>query len=158
MPRVGAGRGTRMSATAATPTHSGSLSVMQGAALYVGAGLGTGVIALPALAAKAAGPASLIAWLGLVLLSVPLAATFAALGARYPDAGGVSTYARRAFGPRAAAVVGWCFYASAPVGAPAAALFAGSYVAAATGGGRVTEMVTAVAILAVVAVTNLFGV
>jgi amino acid efflux transporter len=45
-----------------------------------------------------------------VILSVPLAGTFAALGARYPDAGGVSTYVRYAFGPRAAAVVGWCFY------------------------------------------------
>src|SRR5690349_13654969 len=96
----------RMSAT----SPGGRLTVIQGAALYVGAVLGTGVIALPALAAEAAGPASLLAWLALVMLSVPLAATFAALGARYPDAGGVSTYVRNAFGPRAAAVVGWCFY------------------------------------------------
>lgn len=140
------------------PPAAKGVTLAQGTALYLGAVLGTGVIALPALAARAAGPASLLAWLGMVLLSVPLAATFAALGARYPDAGGVSTYARRAFGARAAAVVGWCFYASAPVGAPAAALFAGSYVAAAAGGGRVTEMTTAVAVLAVVVVTNLFGV
>ena len=68
--------------------------------------LGTGVISLPALAAEAAGPASLLAWLALILLSVPLAATFAALGSRHPDGGGVSTYARRAFGTRAATVVG----------------------------------------------------
>jgi amino acid efflux transporter len=39
-----------------------------------------------------------LAWLGLVIASIPLAATFAALGARHPDSGGVSTYARRAFG------------------------------------------------------------
>lgn len=97
---------------------AGRLTVGQGTALYVGAVLGTGVIALPALAARAAGPASLIAWLGLVILSVPLAMTFAALGARYPDAGGVSTYVRYAFGPRAAAVVGWCFYFAVPAGAP----------------------------------------
>ncbi len=82
------------------------VGVLQGASLYVGAVLGTGVIALPALAAEVAGPASLLAWLGMVALSVPLAATFAALGARYPDAGGVSTYVRLAFGPQAAAVVG----------------------------------------------------
>src|SRR5690349_4150064 len=75
------------------PSH-GTLTVLQGAALYVGAVLGTGVIALPALAADIAGPASLLAWLALVLLSAPLAATFAALGARYPDAGGVATYVR----------------------------------------------------------------
>ena len=84
----------------------GRLDVPQGAALTIGAVLGTGVISLPALAAQAAGPASLLAWAGLVLLSVPLATTFAALGARYPDGGGVSTYARRAFGARAATVVG----------------------------------------------------
>jgi amino acid efflux transporter len=83
------------------------LTLPQGAALSIGAVLGTGVIALPALAAQIAGPASLLAWLLLIALSVPLASTFAALGARYPDSGGVSTYVRTAFGGRAAAVVGW---------------------------------------------------
>lgn len=146
-----------MSATAATPTHSGSLSVMQGAALYVGAVLGTGVIALPALAAEAAGPASLLAWLALVLLSIPLAATFAALGARYPDAGGVSTYVRNAFGPRAAAIVGWCFYFAVPAGAPAAAMFGGAYVAAAFGGGEWTIIGTAATLMLTVTLANALG-
>ena len=68
-----------------------------------------------------------------MLLSVPLAVTFAALGARFPDGGGVSTYARRAFGARAATVVGWCFFFAVPVGAPPAAGFAGAYVADAAG-------------------------
>jgi amino acid efflux transporter len=119
---------------------------------------GPGVIGLPARAARAAGPASLLAWLGLVLLSVPLAATFAALGARYPDAGGVSTYVRHAFGARAAAVVGWCFYFAVPAGAPAAAIFAGSYVAAAAGGGQATVTLTAAALVLVVTAANVFGV
>ena len=73
----------------------------QGSAVSIGAVLGTGVIALPALGAQLAGPASLVAWLALVLLSAPLAWTFAALGARHPDGGGVSTYVRLAFGARA---------------------------------------------------------
>ncbi|HKF31777.1 MAG TPA: APC family permease [Jatrophihabitantaceae bacterium] len=136
---------------------SGRLSAAQGTALYVGAVLGTGVVALPALAAKAAGPASLIAWAGLVVLSVPLAATFAALGSRYPDSGGVSTYARRAFGELAGVVVGWCFYFAVPVGAPAAALFGGAYVSAATGGGSTTMTVTAAALLLAVAAMNAAG-
>jgi amino acid efflux transporter len=119
--------------------------------------LGTGVVALPALAAKAAGPASLIAWAGLVVLSVPLAATFAALGSRYPDSGGVSTYARRAFGELAGVVVGWCFYFAVPVGAPAAALFGGAYVSAATGGGSATTTVTAAALMFAVAAMNAAG-
>ncbi|WSN13127.1 amino acid permease [Micromonospora sp. NBC_01699] len=140
-----------------TVRTGGRLTVAQGTALYVGAVLGTGVIALPALAAEAAGPASLLAWLALVVLSMPLAATFAALGARYPDAGGVSTYVRNAFGPRAAAIVGWCFYFAVPAGAPAAALFAGGYVAASLGGGTTTTAVTGAVLIVVVTVTNALG-
>ena len=94
------------------------LSVTQGVALMLGAVLGTGVLSLPGLAAEVAGPASLVAWGALVALSVPLAVTFAALGARFPDGGGVSTYARRAFGALAATVIGWCFFFAVPLGAP----------------------------------------
>jgi amino acid efflux transporter len=135
-----------------------SMTVPQGAAISIGAVLGTGVIALPALAAQTAGPASLVAWLALILLSVPLAWTFASLGARYPDAGGVSTYVRNAFGGRAAAVVGWCFYFAVPAGAPAAAMFGGAYVAAAFGGGLRTTLIASALMTAAVTVMNLGGV
>ncbi len=134
------------------------MTALQGAALTTGAVLGTGVISLPAMAAGIAGPASLVAWLVLVLLSVPLAATFAALGSRFPDAGGVSTYARRAFGPRVAAMVGWCFYFAIPVAATPAAAFAGGYVADTFGGGRATQVGTAGALMLVVGAMNVFGV
>ncbi|MER5268378.1 amino acid permease [Actinosynnema sp. NPDC002837] len=140
-----------------TATKGGRLTVGQGTAMYVGAVLGTGVIALPALAAEMAGPASLLAWLALVVLSAPLAATFAALGARHPDAGGVSTYARLAFGERLSAVVGWCFYFAVPPGTTAAALFAGAYVEEAVGGGQWTVVVTALTLLTSMAVTNWIG-
>ncbi|WP_460347509.1 APC family permease [Actinoallomurus acanthiterrae] len=137
---------------------AGRLTLAQGTAMYVGAVLGTGVIALPALAARVAGPASLLAWLALVVLSAPLAAVFAALGARHPDAGGVSTYARLAFGERAAAVVGWCFFFAVPPGMSAAALFGGAYVSAALGGGTTTTVSTAVTMTVVVTVANAVGV
>ena len=133
------------------------LSTAQGTALYIGAVLGTGVIALPGLAAQTAGPASLLAWVGLVACSVPMAATFAALGARFPDAGGVSTYVRRAFGARPAAITGWWFYFAVPCGVPAAAIFGGSYVAAAFGGGRTTVLATAAGLVAIVVVANTVG-
>jgi amino acid efflux transporter len=134
------------------------LGVAQGAALTLGAVLGTGVISLPALAARAAGPASLVAWLALVLLSIPLATTFAALGARYPDGGGVSTYVRRAFGSRPATVIGWCFYFAIPLGAPAAAGFAGAYVADSLGGGRETQLLTTAALIVAVTTMNWYGI
>ena len=138
--------------------RTGSLTMLQGSALTIGAVLGTGVISLPGLAARIAGPASLVSWLLLVVASVPLAATFGALGARFPDAGGVASYARRAFGPTAGAVVGWCFFLAVPIGAPAASMMAGHYVAAAVGGGRVTILVVSAALIAGVAGMNAFGV
>jgi amino acid efflux transporter len=94
----------------------------------------------------------------LVLLSAPLAATFAALGARYPDAGGVATYARLAFGPRACAVVGWWFYFAVPPGGVVAAWFGAGYVSAALGGGRVTTAITASMIILTVTLANVFGI
>ena len=141
----------------ATPGAGGHLDVPQGAAMTIGAVLGTGVISLPALAVAAAGPASLLAWAALLLLSIPLALTFAALGARYPDGGGVSTYARKAFGAGAATVVGWCFYFAIPIGAPTAAGFAAAYVADSLGGGRNTQLVATGGIIGLVTVMNWFG-
>lgn len=135
----------------------GRLDVPTGAALTIGAVLGTGVISLPALAVHEAGPASLVAWAALLLLSVPLATTFAALGARHPDAGGVSTYARLAFGPRTATVVGWSFFFAVPIGAPTAAGFGAAYVADAVGGGRSTTLLTTAAIILLVAGMNFLG-
>ncbi len=143
-------------ATAPTTT-SGSLTIAQGTALSVGAVLGTGVITLPALAAEVAGPASLVAWGLLVLLSIPLASTFAALGSRYPDGGGVSTYVRRAFGDRAAGAVGWCFYFAVPVGAPPASMMAGGYVADVVGGGKATTVAVGGALILGTGLMNAAG-
>ncbi|RJL22765.1 APC family permease [Bailinhaonella thermotolerans] len=133
------------------------LTVAQGTALYVGAVLGTGVLALPGLAAGIAGPASLLAWAALVVMSVPLAAVFAALGGRYPDAGGVATFAERAFGRPAATVTGWWFYLVVPIGVPALGMFGGAYVASAVGGGRAVTLVTAGVLVAVALGANWGG-
>ncbi|MDP9885060.1 amino acid efflux transporter [Sinomonas atrocyanea] len=122
--------------TAVRTAGAGTLGRVRGLAYYLGAVLGTGVIALPALSYRAAGPASLLAWAGLVLASVPIAWTFASLGRRLPDAGGVSTYVRRAFGDYWATASGWWFYLTIPFGIPASALFAGQYAAHALGAPR----------------------
>lgn len=138
--------------------HPHGLTVPQGAALTMGAVIGTGVLSLPGLAAEVAGPASLVSWLAMVLLSVPLSATFGALGARFPDGGGVAHYARMAFGDRASTVIGWCFYFAIPLGAPPAAGFAGAYVADTLGAGRGAQLATAAAMIVAVSVLNWFGI
>src|SRR5262245_65262287 len=104
------------------------LSTRTATALYVGAVLGPGVLILPALAAEAAGPASVLAWVGLLALSAPLAVTFAALGVRFPEAGGTAAYAKAAFGRLTSAVTGWWFLTGVVLGAPTVALIGGFYV------------------------------
>ena len=91
------------------PTHvateHGSLGLPQGIALYIGSVLGTGLLVLPGIAAQVAGPASIVAVIAVIVLSIPLAGTFAALAARFPDPGGVASYARRALGDTKDAVL-----------------------------------------------------
>src|SRR5438034_7443429 len=112
-----------------------SLGVVRGSALYVGALIGPGLLLVPALAAQAAGAASIVAWGALLVLSAPLAVTFAALGVRHPVAGGVAAYVREGFGAGAAAVTGGWFLTAVLIGAPTVALIGGYYVADLTGSG-----------------------
>lgn len=125
-------------------------------AMYVGAVLGPGVLVLPALATRAAGPAAVLAWAGLLALSVPVALSFARLAARYPSGGGVAEFVARAFGPRAAAPVAWWFYlCGVPFGVLGGALVGGQYVVHALGGGN--PVVVAVLLLAAAFAANCAG-
>ena len=133
------------------------LSTRSATALYVGAVLGPGVLLLPALAARIAGPASVLAWAGLLALSIPLAITFAALGVRWPEAGGTASYVRAAFGARAGRATGWWFLTGVAVGAPAVALIGGFYVAELIGGGRTTAVIAGAAMIAAVLLANSTG-
>lgn len=96
--------------------------------MTIGAVLGSGVLILPVEAARLAGPASLASWLMMGILAVPLAMTMGALGSSYPDAGGIASYARRAFGDSAGSITGWLFLGTVPVGAPIAALIGSNYI------------------------------
>ena len=84
-----------------------TITMPQGVALYVGAVIGAGVLLLPGLSVTLAGPAAIGAWLFDSLLGIPLALVFAALAARFADAGGVATYVRAAFGSASSTVIGW---------------------------------------------------
>ena len=76
------------------------LGLLQGIALLSTSLLGTGIFVVPALAATAAGSASLWAWLILIALVLPVAFTFAQLGRHFPHAGGAPHLIGRAFGAR----------------------------------------------------------
>jgi amino acid efflux transporter len=112
---------------------SGTLSVQRGIALYVGALLGPGLLLLPGLAAAEAGPASVLAWLALLVMSGLFAAVFTALGKALPSAAGAAGYAGAGLGERARTAVAWCFLAGVILGAPVVCLVGAGYVTSLTG-------------------------
>ena len=137
---------------------SGGIGIVQGTALYIAAVLGTGLLVLPGLAAAVAGPASILAVVAVIVLSVPLAGTFAVLAARYPDPGGVASYVRRSLGDTAARVTGYWFMFGVCAGAPVVAVLGAEYVVAIAGIDRSMVPVIAFAILVPPFVANAFGV
>jgi amino acid efflux transporter len=133
----------------ASPTAAPHLTTTRGAALYVGALLGPGLLLLPGLAVAAAGPASLLAWVALLVLSALFAVVFAAFGLRFASAGGVIGYVTAGLGARAGLVAGWSFLAGVVTGAPVVCLIGASYVTELTGGGRLTRAGVAALLLLV---------
>jgi amino acid efflux transporter len=134
------------------------ITVPHAIALYLGAVIGAGVLILPGTAASLAGPASVLTWGFVCLLGLPLALTFAALASRLPDAGGVSTFATRAFGAQAGAVVGWFYFIAAATGQVIVPLTGAYYAALAFRMGRGGTFLVAITILATVVATNLAGI
>lgn len=134
-----------------------TIGMPQAVALYVSAVLGSGVLIVPGLAAELAGPASLLAWGGMVLLILPLALSMGLLSARYPDAGGVSHFVTLAFGQRAGTIIGWFFLMSVPIGAPVAALTGAGYMTAALGLGEHIRIAIAAIMLAIGLIINIVG-
>ena len=137
-----------------TTSPARSLTTSGGVVLYIGALLGPGLLLLPGLAAAKAGPASILAWIGLLALSGLLAVVFAALGVALPSAAGVNAFAEAGLGSWAGRAVGWCFLAGIVTGAPIVSLIGGTYLAELLGGGRwVAAGAAGVLLIMVVAVT-----
>lgn len=134
-----------------------TISIPQGVALYLGAVLGAGVLLLPGLGASQAGPASLISWAFDCILGIPLALTFASLAAHTPNAGGVLTYATRAFGAATGTVIGWFYFVAAATAQALVALTGAYYVAPYLGLSRVGVFAIAGMILFVAVVANVWG-
>jgi amino acid efflux transporter len=132
-----------------TPPVTPPLTTSRGAALYIGALLGPGLLLLPGLAVTVAGPASLLAWVALLVLSALFAVVFAAFGLRFPSAGGVIGYVTAGLGARAGLAAGWCFLAGVVAGAPVVCLIGASYVTELTGGGQLARAGVAALLLLV---------
>jgi len=86
-----------------------SLGLVDGLAMVVGITVGSGIFRTPGLVAARLGRPGLtfVVWVLGAALALCGALCFAELATRHPRAGGKYVYAREAFGPRAAFVVGW---------------------------------------------------
>jgi len=104
------------------------ITLRHAVAIYVSSLLGSGIFVIPGLAARIAGPASILSWILLSLASYPFAYTFAKLSAKRPESGGIYAFARDGIGLGAGAASAWLFLAWAVLGAPAATVAAASYL------------------------------
>ena len=85
------------------------ITLRHGIAIYIASVLGGGILVLPGLAASTAGPASILAWIILSIVSYPLAYTFSRLALRSKESGGIYSFSLEAFGRRLGNGVGWPF-------------------------------------------------
>ncbi|GAA0462744.1 amino acid permease [Alkalibacillus silvisoli] len=135
-----------------------SIGLFQGIALYIAAILGSGVLFLSGATASIAGPASIISWLIVILISFPLAYSFASLAREYPDAGGAATFVRISYGYHLGNIVGWFYFVTAAVGQTIVSLTGAFYVSQAFGFSHFETVIMAVVILVVAGLSNYFGV
>lgn len=136
---------------------SHAIGLIQAISLYAGAILGAGVLSLPGQAATLAGPASLLAWFFMIVLSLPLALTFMALALQQPGAGGVVQYATAAFRTNVGGPVGWLYLASGCIGQAVVPLTAGFYISNLVGPGAEAAYYAAIIVLLIAVVSNLAG-
>lgn len=105
-----------------------NISWVQGSAMTIGAVLGAGILVLPAITATMAGPASLISWLLMGLLSLPMIVVIGIMSSTFPDSGGLATYVRQAFGSSASQITGLLMLTAMPFGMPVTALIGANYL------------------------------
>lgn len=134
-----------------------TLGLPQIIALYIGSVLGSGIMVLPGVVADSAGPASLLAWVLMSILVIPMALTMGLLSIKFPNAGGVSHFVSKAFNPEIGSLVGWFFLLSVVVGAPVIALVGAGYACAAVGLGDSCRLIIAAFILLTGILTNYIG-
>ncbi|HDR7518040.1 amino acid permease [Bacillus mobilis] len=105
-----------------------TISIKKGTALYVGAVLGSGILILPGMTASVAEGNAIVSWLIMILLSIPLAFTFAFLSIEHPSAGGIATFSEKAFGKNIGAIIGWIFFIAGSVGQIVVSMTGGMYI------------------------------
>jgi amino acid efflux transporter len=137
--------------------HKKHVTVSAAIALYVASVLGGGILVLPGLTAAIAGPGALIAWVVVSVICLPIALMFGRLSSVLPDAGGVSSFVRKAFGDTLGDLTGWLYFWVIPFGQPAVMLSGLAYANYEFGLPRTTTYILAWAILCLSGMLNITG-
>lgn len=105
-----------------------SLTWKEGTAMSISAVIGCGILILPASTAQKCGPASLMVWTAVSLLCFPIVYVLGCLAAKIPKAGGIASYAEKAFGREFSGITTWILMGSIPIGLPGVALSGAYYL------------------------------
>ncbi len=137
------------------------LSLRQLVAIVIGTVIGSGIFIVPGAVMRQTGGSvgiSLLVWIVGGALSLLGALTYAELGAMRPEAGGLYVYIRDAFGPFPAFLFGWTLFFVTGSGTIATlAVASTTYLGQIVPLGPVTGRLTAVALIATIAVINVRG-
>jgi amino acid efflux transporter len=135
-----------------------SITWIQGSALTIGAVLGAGILVLPAITATMAGPASLISWILMGLLSLPMVIVIGLMSSQFPDSGGIATYVRQGFGNKASHIAGVLMLTAMPFGIPVTALIGAHYLGSVLGWSSAGIHIAAAGLLMTAIVLNYRGI
>ncbi|MEV5982568.1 amino acid permease [Streptomyces sp. NPDC052114] len=127
---------------------------------YVTSVMGAGVLLIPALAWRVAGPLSLLAWGLLILYSFPFALIFARLSTLHPTSKGVARFVEAAFGRRAGRIAAVFLLITLLAGNPVLGLAAGRYLLAAVdpGASNRAALLAGAAVIVCCVLVNLLGI
>ena len=90
--------------------------------------LGSGIFIVPSLTASLSGTNSLLGWLILSCLIIPIAYIFGVLGSRYPHLEGSAFFVKNAFGEKIGKIIGMMYISIIPIGPPVVILTGASYL------------------------------
>lgn len=135
-----------------------SINWVKGTAITIGAVLGSGILALPAIAAQLAGPGSIISWVLMGIVSIPMITVIAMMSSKYPSSGGMADYVRRGFGDRFGKVAGLITLSAMPFGMPITALIGANYLGTAFSFSSLTVHIIAAAMILLAVYLNYRGI
>ncbi|EKQ56706.1 MULTISPECIES: amino acid permease [unclassified Clostridium] len=135
-----------------------SITWVKGSAITIGAVLGSGILALPAIAAEMAGPASILSWLLMSIFSAPMVIAIGMMSSQFPNSGGMAAYARQAFGPFWGRLIGCLILSAMPLGMPITALIGAQYLGSAFSWSSSSIHIAAALLIIVAVILNYMGV